>query len=279
MRFYLFFFFFLMSKCLVFSQNEVKTLHQTLSTTEETLPQKFFTMSLGATWHTRKDDLFSPLTYSGYGAELHTGSERISEKRFKQFDFWGNGNNIQSRVNQGYNYSAYGFRYGISYMQAYRILPQNPNFKLYVGGSVFHTSSMGYYPGNVNNIFSYNAPTGLAASAFLMKNITFLKKKWVLSTQLAIPVLAYDARPSYIGFVDVQNLTKDFGIVSLNKLLNIDWRWQIDYPLSNGNRLRAIYRWDYMSDTHNGHLQAATHSFSIQMMSNIPYKKRVVSSQ
>lgn len=243
------------------------------SQNETVIPEKFFTVSLGTTWQTRKDDLFSPLAYSGYGAELHIGSERIRENRFKKFDLWGNANNIQSRVSQGYNNAAYGFRYGVYYMQAYRIIPQNTHFKLYVGGSVFHTSSMGYYPGNVNNIFSYNLPTGLAASAFLSKNISFFKRNWILSSQLSIPVLAYNARPSYIGFVGEDNLTKDYGIVTINKLLNIDWKWQIDLPLSNGNRLRAVYRWDYLADSHIGSFKTATQAFNVEMLFNIPYKK------
>lgn len=238
------------------------------------VPQKFFTLSLGTTWQTRKDDLFSPLTYSGYGAELHIGAERIKEKRFKKFEIWGNANNIRSRVKNGYNNLAYGFRYGVSYLLAYRVMPQNKDFKLYVGGSAFHTSSMGYYPGNVNNLFSYNAPTGLAASSFLMKNFKIFKREWHLSTQLSIPLVAYDARPSYIGFIDVDNLTKEYGVVTLNKLLNIDWRWQIDLPLNNGNRLRAIYRWDYMGDRHVGIFKTATQTLSVEMMFNFPYKNK-----
>lgn len=237
-------------------------------------PQKFFTNSLGTTWHTRKDDLFSPLTYSGYGAELHIGAERINSKRFKKFELWGTANNIRSRVSKGYNNAAYGFRYGVSYLQAYRILPKNEHFRLYVGGSIFHTSSMGFYPGNVNNIFSYNLPVGLAATSFLVKDFRIFKRNWLLSTHLSLPLVAYDARPSYIGFVDVDNLTKDFGIVSLNKLINVDWRWLIDLPFKNGNRLRAIYRWDYISDTHNGNLKAVTQTLSIESLFNIPYKQK-----
>ena len=234
--------------------------------------QKFFTTAVGLTWQTRKDDLFSPLAYTGYGAELHIGSERISEKWFKQFELWGNANQIQSRVNKGYNYSAYGFRYGVSQIWARRVMPQQAGFKWYVGGSVFHSSSMGYYPGNTNNIFSFNVPTGLAAATYLMKNVRFFKKNWILSTQLTIPVVAYDARPTYIGFADKENFTKEYGVVTFNKLLNIDWRWQIDLPLTNGNHLRAIYRWDYMDDKHNGRLQVGTQSLLIQSLFNIPFK-------
>ncbi len=236
--------------------------------------QKFFTTTIGLTWQTRKDNLFSPLTFSGYGAELHLGSERISEKWFKQFDFWGSINEIQSRVNKGYNSVAYAFRYGIAQTWAKRILPENAHFRWYVGGSVFHTSSMGYYQNNVNNLFSYNVPTGIAASTFLTRDMRFFKRNWQLSTQLSIPVLVYNARPNYLGFVNENNFTKDFGIVTINKLLHIDWRWQIDLPLSNGNRLRAIYRWDYMDDKLSGRLQVGTQSLLIQSLFQIPYKKK-----
>ena len=238
--------------------------------------QKFFTTSIGLTWQSRRDDLFSPLSYSGYGAELHLGSERINSKWFKQFDFWGNANNIRSRVSKGYNNAAYGFRYGMYQTWAHRVVPNNKDFKLYIGGTLFHSSSMGYYPGNVNNIFSYNVPTGVGASAFLMKDFHFLRRNWILSTQLMVPVLVYNARPSFIGFASEESFTKDFGINTVNKLLNIDWRWQIDLPLSNGNRLRAIYRWDYMNDTHNGKLQVGTQSLLIQSLFNIPYKNKVL---
>jgi hypothetical protein len=236
--------------------------------------QKFFTTTIGLTWQTRKDNLFSPLTFSGYGAELHLGSERISEKWFKQFDLWGNINEIKSRVDKGYNSVAYGFRYGISQTWAKRILPQRHGFRWYVGGGVFHTSSMGYYQNNVNNLFSYNVPTGISASSFLTRDFRLFKRNWLLSTQLTVPILAYNARPNYLGFVNEENFTQDFGIVTVNKLLHLDWKWQIDLPLSNGNRLRAIYRWDYMDDKHNVRLQVGTQTLLIQSLFQIPYKKK-----
>lgn len=240
----------------------------------EAMPrQKFFTTTLGLTWQTRKDNLFSPLSYTGYGAELHVGFERINDQWFKQFDLWGNVNRLQSRIDNGYNSLAYGFRYGAIYTVNKRIAPNQSKFKLYVGGSVFHTSSMGYYEGNVNNIFSFNIPTGIAASGFLSRDLRLFRRNWSLSTQLTMPILSYNARPTYLGFVEEENFLEDFGIVSFNKLLYFDWRWQIDLPLSNGNRLRAIYRWDYMDDRHVGRLRVGTQTFLIQSLFNIPFRK------
>ena len=242
----------------------------------DTSRQKFFTTTLGATWQTRYDDVFTPLSYSGIGAELHLGSERISEKWYKNFDLGGSFNQMQSRVAKGYNNSAYGVHYGVSQIWAKRVKPNLEKYKLYVGGAVFHESSMGIYLGNVNNIFSYNAPFGIAAAAYMRRDVHFFKRNWIISTQFMLPVLAYNARPSYIGFVNEDNLLKDFGIVTLNKLLIIDWRWQLDLPLSNGNRLRLAYRWHFLNDTHVGHLQMGTQGLSVGSLFNMPYRVKKI---
>jgi hypothetical protein len=234
--------------------------------------QKFFTMGGGATWQNRFDDIFTPLTHSGIGAELHTGSERFSEKWYKKLDIWGGFNQMQSRVAKGYNSSAYGIRYGVSQIWAKRAFKNNAKMAVYIGGQLFHESSMGVYLSNVNNIFSYNAPTGFAAAAYVVRPLHFLKRDWLLSSQMTLPILAYNARPSYIGFVDKDNLLKEYSIVTLNKLINIDWRWQLDLPLSNNNRLRLAYRWSFLNDTHVGHLQMGAQGLLIESLFNFPYR-------
>ena len=240
---------------------------------QDTIPrQKFFTSGIGATWQTRNDNIFTPLTHSGIGAELHLGSERFSEKWYKKFEIWGGFNQIQSRVDKGYNSTAYGIRYGISQIWAKRFFKNSPKMSIYLGGQLFHESSMAVYLANVNNIFSYNAPTGFAAAAYVNRPIHFFKRDWILSSQLTLPVLAYNARPSYIGFVDFDNLLKDYGIVTLNKLINIDWRWQLDLPLSNSNRLRLAYRWSFLNDTHVGHLQMGSQGLLVESLFNFPYR-------
>ena len=232
---------------------------------------KFFTTSIGATWQTRYDDIITPLTHSGIGAELHTGAERISEKWYKKFDLWGGYNALESRVDKGYNTTAHGIRYGISQIWAKRVFKNAPKFHTYIGGQLFHESSMAIHFGNVNNIFSYNAPTGIAAAAYMKRDVRFFKRQWIVSSQLTLPLLAYNARPSYIGFVSEDNLLKDFGIVTLNKLVNIDWRWQLDLPLPNSNRLRLSYRWSFLNDTHSGHLQMGAQGLLVESLFNMPY--------
>jgi hypothetical protein len=238
-------------------------------------PEKFFTTGIGATWQNRYDDVFTPLTHSGIGAELHLGSEKISEKWYKKLDIWGGFNDMKSRVDKGYNSPAYGIRYGVSQIWAKRFFEDSANTRktnIYIGGQLFHESSMGVYNANINNIFSYNAPTGFAAAAYVNRKIHFFKRDWVLSSQLTLPILAYNARPSFIGFVDWDNLRKDYGIVTLNKLVNLDWRWQLDLPLPNSNRLRLAYRWSFLNDTHVGHLQMGAQGLLVESLFNIPYK-------
>jgi hypothetical protein len=238
----------------------------------KTLPLKFFTSGIGATWQNRYDNVFTPLTHSGIGAEMHLGSEKISEKWYKKLDIWGGFNDMKSRVDKGYNSPAYGIRYGISQIWTKRFYKDRFKTNIYLGGQLFHESSMGVYLANVNNVFSYNAPTGFAAAAYANRKIHFFKRDWLLSSQLTLPILAYNARPSFIGFVDWDNLRKDYGIVTLNKLINLDWRWQLDLPLSNSNRLRLAYRWSFLNDTHIGHLQMGAQGLLVESLFNFPYK-------
>ena len=244
------------------------------TTTPSVIREKFFTQSIGFSHNYNRDNLMSPLTYSGYGFELHTGAERISEKWYKKFDLWGNFSQFQSRVENGYNYTANGIHWGVSQIWARRVMPSETRFRWYVGGGVFHDGSINIRGANTNNSISYNLPTGLEAATFLAKNVRIFKLDWVLSTQFSLPFLAYNARPSYIGTTDTENFTQQYGIVTLNKLLMFDWRWQIDRPLSNGNRLRAIYRWNYVDDKHSGRLQEGSQVLSLEMLFNIPFRKK-----
>jgi hypothetical protein len=271
MKFILINYFLLFNFALVFAQNLATDTQNTEGVTRE----KFFTIGIGSSYQTRKDDLFSPLNYSGIGAEMHINGEWISEKWFKKLDTYGTFYNVQSRAVDGYNQGAYAFKYHVAYTLAKRIRPQETRFRWYIGGAFAHESNMSFLPGNVNNIFSYNAPTGFSATTFIAKDVRFLKKNWILSSYLSLPLLVYNARPNNIGFISVENLTKEFGIMSLNKLIKIDWRWQADLPLSNGNRLRFMYRWEYLDDKHVGRLQSGSNSLAFELMVNIPYKKRL----
>jgi hypothetical protein len=242
---------------------------------QETQPierERFFTTSIGGTWQARKDNLFSPLTYEGIGGELHLGSERISEKWFKQIDVWGSYNSVRTYVTKGYNYSAHVFRAGLSYAAMRRVLGDEKRFRWYVGGSVFSNGNGQYYLANVNNELSYDVPTGLAAATFLQKNFRFWRKNLVASTQLTLPLVAYNLRPTYIGFSNENFLTAQTGFVAFPKLLQLDWRWSVELPLSNHNKLRMTYRWEYLGDRQKGRLQMGTQTLLFQSLFNIPFK-------
>jgi hypothetical protein len=260
----------LLNTPLFFAQN----LPENAQNTEGPLREKFFTIGIGSSYQTRKDNLFSPLNYSGIGAQLHINGEWISDKWYKRLDTYGGIYDVQSRATDGYNQGAYAFKYNLSYTMARRIRPQKTRFRWYVGGAFAHEADMSFLPGNVNNKFSYNAPTGFSATTYITKDVRFLKRNWILSSRLSIPILVYNARPDNIGFVSVENLTKEYGIMSLNKLLKIDWRWQADLPLSNGNRLRFAYLWSYVDDRHVGRLQSGSNSLLFELMVNIPYRKK-----
>ena len=241
----------------------------------EIIREKFFTTSIGGTWQARKDNLFSPLTYEGIGGEMHIGSERISERWFKQFDMWGSYNKARSYVTKGYNYSAHIFRGGLSYAAMHRILPDNKLCQLFVGGSVFSNGNGQYYLGNVNNSLSYDFPSGIAAGAFVQKNFRLFRRNWVASSQLSLPLVAYNLRPTFIGFSNEDFLTTQTGFVAIPKLFQLDWRWSVEYPLSNNNKLRLTYRWEYLDDKQNGRLQLGTQTLLVQSLFNFPFKQVV----
>ena len=234
--------------------------------------EKAFTFGLGATWQMRKDNLFSPLRYEGFGGEVHLGYEGISDKWFKQLDVWGSFNDSRTYVTRGYNYSAYLFRGGISYAAMHRVKADNPRFKWFVGGSVFTNGNGQYYLASVNNQLSYDFPTGLAAATFLQKPFRFWRKNLVASTQLMLPLVAYNLRPTYIGFSNEDFLSAQTGIVALPKLLQFDWRWSVELPLSNQNKIRLTYRWEYLDDKQKGRLQLGTQTLLFQTLFNIPLR-------
>lgn len=269
----------MIKKTLVFICLSFVTLITQAQSLQPLQRERFFTTSIGGTWQMRKDNLFSPLQYEGIGGELHLGTEHISERWFKQVDIWGSFNQSRSYVTKGYNYSAYLFRGGLSYAAMHRVLPDNKQFRWYVGGSVFSNGNGQLYLANVNNELSYDIPTGVAAATFLQKNFRFWRKNWVASTQLTLPLVAYNLRPTYIGFSNDNFLTAQTGIVALPKLLQLDWRWSVEYPLSNGNKFRLTYRWEYLDDKQKGRLQLGTQTVLFQTLFNIPFKSSSNSSK
>lgn len=234
--------------------------------------ERAFTFGIGGTWQMRKDNLFSPLRYEGIGGELHLGYEGISERWFKQLDVWGSFNKGRTYVTKGYNYSAYLFRAGLSYAAMHRVLPDNKRFSWYFGGSVFSNGNGQYYLASVNNVLSYDIPTGIAAATYLQKSFRFWRKNLVASTQLTLPLVAYNLRPTYIGFSNDNFLKTQTGIVALPKLLQFDWRWSVELPLSNNNKIRLTYRWEYLDDKQRGRLQLGTQTLLFQTLFNIPFR-------
>lgn len=241
--------------------------------------ERAFTLAVGGTWQMRKDNLFSPLTYEGIGGELHLGTETLSERWFTQLDAWGSYNKVRTYVPKGYNYSAHAFRAGLSYSALHRFRADNQRFRWYVGGSVFSNGNGQYYVANVNNILSYDVPTGIAAATYVQKNFRFWRKNLVASSQLTLPLLAYNLRPTYIGFSNEDFLKAQTGFVALPKLFQLDWRWSVELPLSNQNKIRLTYRWEYLNDNQKGRLQLGTQTVLFQTLFNIPYRSSSNSSK
>lgn len=257
----------LFSISLIFMSISVKA-----QTTQPIARERAFTFGIGGTWQMRKDNLFSPLQYEGIGGELHLGYEGISDRWFKQLDVWGSFNTGKTYVTKGYNYSAYLFRGGISYAAMHRVMADNKHFSWYVGGSVFSNGNGQYYLSNVNNILSYDFPTGIAAGTYLQKPFRFWRKNFVASTQMTLPLVAYNLRPTYIGFSNEDFLKTQTGIVAIPKLLQFDWRWSVELPLSNNNKIRLTYRWEYLDDKQKGRLQLGTQTLLFQTLFNMPYR-------
>lgn len=236
--------------------------------------QRFATGTFGATWQTRRDDLFTPLSYSGIGAELHIGSEVVSDQWRKSFDVWGGFNYIRSRVKDGYNSIGYSYRGSLSYTALKRLKSDETRFKWYLGGQFFVLGNGMYYPANVNNLFSFNIPVGLAAATYLSKDVHFLKKDWHVSTSLSLPLVAYNMRPNYLGFINTDLSDAKFGVSSLHNYWALDWRWSLEFPLSNSNRFRVTYRWEYLSDKLSGTLQQGSQGLLFETLLNIPYRQK-----
>ncbi len=241
-------------------------------TAQPIVRERAFTFGVGGTWQIRKDNLFSPLQYEGLGGELHLGYEGISERWFKQLDVWGNFNKGRTYVTKGYNYSAYLFKGGLSYASMHRVMPDNKHFSWFVGGSVFSVGNGQYYLANVNNILSYDIPTGIAAATYLQKPFRFWRKNLVASTQLSLPLVAYNLRPTYIGFSNEDFLKTQTGVVAFPILLLFDWRWSVELPLSNQNKIRLTYRWEYLDDKQKGRLQSGTQTLLFQTLFNMPFR-------
>jgi hypothetical protein len=256
-------------KTTLFSQNIEKIATQN----SPQLRERHLTFGLGMNWETRRDDLFSPLRYSGIGANIQNSMEWLNEKYYRQVLLFGSANQMQSRVKNGYNYEAYAFRYGLTFNYLRRILKDETRFRWYVGGGFSSLGSWSILPANVNNYVSFNVPTGFFASTYIRKELRFWRRNWILGSQLSLPVLAYNARPEFIGVWDEKAFLNQFHVVTLNRLFQLDWRWMIDVPLTNDNRLRFTYRWDYLNDRSKGTLQMGSQIGTLEFLSNLSFKK------
>lgn len=222
----------------------------------------------GFGYQTLRDDAMSPLLYQGAEIAAYAGLEWRKTKSIWQLDgfFW---YGQPSSDRSGAYMDTYSTAWNVSYLRHLQL----SKWQVSVGGALTNWASFREHVSLINSDYFYDIFLSLAPSVQLERNFHFLKRDWLLSGQLTVPVLTYGLRPNFSGLDEtppnddsVQTAFDAAQIGSFDVLTNIRSRLELAYPLKNGNRIGLLYYWDFFqSDIEPHSVQQAMQSVQLNL--------------
>jgi hypothetical protein len=269
----------LLSACLAIASLAPKTL---FAQNPEPLPLNFLRNEVGLLIPVFKDQLGSSLSFAGLGVLIDLGTCGVSSKARHQASFILNlGVGVGNLVGEGTTQSA--FHLGLRYLQDYqrKISAEGANWRIDLGGRLDLGAQANLMSANTNNSFLYQIAASIGPSVQISRPFRFHNRPFEGFFNLGVPLLAYSARPTFIG-VDPSVISDETGIfdnarfVFANRYLAYDYVAGFDKILRNGNRLRFGFRGGYLNDRsqRNGALQRAYNAISFGALFNIPVRER-----
>lgn len=246
--------------------------------------QKWFRQEFGFAHSNVYDNGQSLAKYSGSGLQLNLGGETERPKIYTKLDNTLIATLLNANIaNDKYATRATQIQGMMSYAYLRKLWKTQDSFlKLSFGASVFVNANVRNYSALSNNTFSWDGNVGLNVIGKVQHDFLFKNKSFSMSYQLGLPVVAYNLRPNYIGFIPISAVVEGENGKNLNwqslgrfvgginsKYLYLNQQINLDKINANGNRLRLSYTWNYANNGFASHrYQNLTGSLSIGILTN-----------
>ncbi|MEM9831540.1 MAG: hypothetical protein AAF944_12945 [Bacteroidota bacterium] len=243
--------------------------------------EKFRSFNIGAGYTLPKffDRSSSSLRYQGHAVSATGGFHFREDSSTMQ--------HIDLRFDYG-QMSAFAFEFAdveyvrvegnYSYQKRIRDIWQN-RLHWFVGGSINSLYNLWIFSNYSNNSVNTSLYVSISPATTLVYSFTLWNRKFRASYSAYLPLLTFAVRPSYgttrlPGFLDderdepVAQFFESGSLTSLNKFFRYSNTWSLEYFLSNRNRLRLTYEWNYLRYSEPRLVQAASHNIVIGTMFN-----------
>lgn len=253
--------------------------------------QKWFRQEYGFAHSTVYDNGQSLAKYTGSGLSLNLGSETDRPKSYTKLDNALMVTFLNAKIaNDKYATNAQQGHVTMRYTYLRKLGKTQDRFlKLAVGGSVFVDANVRLYSALSNNNLSWDSNIGLNVIGKAQHDFSFKNRSFSISYQLGLPIIAYNLRPNYLGFIPLsatfegengknlnwQSLGRFVGGIS-DKYLYINQQIHLDKINANGNRIRLSYTWNYANNGFATHrYQNVMSSLSLGILTNFSKQKNI----
>lgn len=228
--------------------------------------QRWFRREVGVAQSSVYDNGHSFAKYKGTGLQLQLGFDSENSNRLAQFNNTVVWTPLKAKVEDSKNVtSATQINYKMSYKYLRKIFPSHDDkIKIAVGASLFADANARMYNSLVNNVFGWDINLGLNIVGQATYDFNLGKHSFSASYQLGVPVIVYNHSPNYLGNFPIARVfqhddTNDWlslgrFVAGINsKYFYLHQHLSIDKNLSNGNKIRVTYSWDYSNNGYASH--------------------------
>jgi hypothetical protein len=227
---------------------------------------RWFRKEFGVAQSSVYDNGHSFAKYKGTGLQLRLGVDGENSKRLAQFNntlIW---TPLKAKVDDDKNVtSAIQFNYKMSYTYLRKIfLSQNDKIKIAAGASLFADANGRVYRSLINNVFGWDLNLGVNIVGQASHDFKLKEHSFSVSYQVGIPMIVYNHSPNYLGNFPVARVFQhddaadwfSLGrfVPGINdKYFYLHQQLSIDRKLSNGDKIRLTYSWDYSDNDYASH--------------------------
>ncbi len=250
----------------------------TLSKTKPELKDRFLIIELGDKVDIVKDDMNSPVAYTGGNFGYDLSFYKYKGKHQQEFFLHGVIGRVKTsqfapQVSFGSRFkqpaaSLYRFELGYDYLHEFKEVGK---YKVLLGGRASSMTNVRYNTRWDNSAISWDQIFGVYLKARAVRGLKLLKKDMLLSYDLMLPVMMYNIREPYTGVPDFINpntgffndLFEEGRIGHLFKTPRVKSQLNLSYATKWGSRLGLTYFWDFYAITHPHLVQSAEHGFML----------------
>jgi hypothetical protein len=250
--------------------------------------QYLFDFELGIAQSAVYDDGYSLAKYKGTGLNLRFGGERERANRITAMTNTLVWTPLSTQVsNKDYASAAQQGNYRFSYTYLHKLARfQDRKIKLAVGGAAFTDVNFRAYTALFNNTLSFDGNIGLSLTGRAQHDFTFKNRRFSISYQAGLPVLAYNLRPNYLSIYPLEALfdgKPDYASLGRmttlgSKYFYLNQLFTLDKITPNGNRIRLAYNWNYANNGFASHrYQNIISGFSFGILTNFSKTSQSIS--